>query len=570
MAQATNLGFPRFGIKREWKKASEQYWRGKIGLDELLETADMLTRRHWKLQQAAGVDVIPCNDFAFYDLMLDTIVLLGAVPPRYGDYTTGEIDIDTYFAMARGRQDETTDVTAMEMTKWFDTNYHYIVPEFDRSTEFRLASRHPFRAVERARAAGVKNPRPVLIGPATFLLLGKLVEDGISKLDLVERLATVYTDILHEFHEMGIEWVQMDEPALVLDLDNDEQDLFRRVYASLTPLADRPKMMIATYFGTIEHNLDIAVSLGEGLHIDMVRAPQQLEAVLREIDDSSVLSMGIVNGRNVWRTDLDKALPVLESTARGLGGATRIQVAPSCSLLHSPIDLDYEEQLDPEIREWLAFGKQKLEEVHALAMALNGRRDEVEERFESNREALAKRDHSERVHNPTVRERLANVTEEMTRRASPFPARIKKQQAKLHLPAFPTTTIGSFPQTREVRRLRADLRKGTITQEQYDKAIADEITKTLRFQEEAGLDVLVHGEFERNDMVEYFGEQLEGYVFTKHGWVQSYGSRGVKPPIIFGDVFRPGPMTVQWSKFARDHTDRPLKGMLTGPVTMLQ
>ncbi len=570
MATTANLGFPRLGLKREWKRASERYWSGRISQEELLATASKLTARHWALQADQGVESIPCGDFSFYDLMLDTAVMVGAIPERYGVGEDDEIDVDTYFALARGRQDETADVTAMEMTKWFDTNYHYIVPEFEKGMRFRLASGHPFDSVERARAQGIQTPRPVLIGPATFLLLGKVVDEGPERVELAESLGRVYGEVLRRFHEMNIPVVQVDEPALVLDLDEEALEVFRRAYSVLPPLRDRPKMLTTTYFGSITHNLDLALSLGEGIHLDLVRAPEQLPAVLGKDDGKRLVSLGVVNGRNIWRTDLDRALKLLRTAEMQLGGHDRIEVAPSCSLLHSPIDLDAEDALDPEVKEWLAFGKQKLAELTTLKRALTEGEAAVQEEMASARDALRRRREHPRVHNDGVRNRQATITEKDTMRPAPFPERKAAQQKKLKLPLLPTTTIGSFPQTREVRRLRLRLRKGEITQTEYDQAIEAEILKTIRFQEEAGLDVLVHGEFERNDMVEYFGQQLEGYVFTKNGWVQSYGSRGVKPPILFGDVHRPSPMSVRWSRFARENTDRPMKGMLTGPVTMLK
>jgi 5-methyltetrahydropteroyltriglutamate--homocysteine methyltransferase len=570
MAQSANLGFPRLGIKREWKKASEKYWAQQIDLEELLRSADELTARHWKLQADAGIGIIPVNDFAFYDLMLDTTVMVGAVPPRYGVKDDAEIDIDTYFAMARGRQDTKADVTAMEMTKWFDTNYHYIVPEFYETTKFRLASQHPFTAVERARKAGVKNPRPVLIGPVTYLLLGKLIDSGISRLDLIDGLVDVYIEALSCLTQMGVDWVQIDEPALILDLDDEGKELFNRAYKKLTALKNRSQILTATYFGEVGDNLDLALSLGvEGLHLDLVRAPEQLEEALNAIPDKMTLSLGVIDGRNVWRANLDKAFALLNKASDKIG-LERIQVAPSCSLLHSPIDLKYESEMDAEIKEWLAFGVQKLEEVSTLTKALNFGKSAVPKEFRASAEAWEKRRNSSRVHNPKVQKRLNAVNNTMLKRKSPFEQRAQIQNREFKLPLLPTTTIGSFPQTLEVRKLRASFNKDDLTLVQYEKALETEMVKTIRFQEEIGLDVLVHGEFERNDMVEYFGEQMEGYVFTQNGWVQSYGSRGVKPPIIYGDIHRPHPMTVRWSAFAQKQTSKAMKGMLTGPVTMLQ
>ena len=570
MAIAANLGFPRLGLKREWKKATESYWAGKIERTELLAVSEDLTSRHWKLQLEAGIQAVPCNDFAFYDHMLDTAAMLGAVPPRYRLSESSEVDDDTYFAMARGRQDEKTDVTAMEMTKWFDTNYHYLVPEFDSRMRFRIASQKPLTSVESARKAGVADPRPVLVGPATFLILGKVVDAKVKKIELLDSMVEVYAEMLRKLSSLGVSWVQIDEPALVLDLNTDQRILFTLAYDRLMHLQPRPKIMLATYFGSLGDNLKLALALHtEGLHVDLVRAPEQLDPLLKNWSAPLNLSLGVVDGRNIWRTDLDRAHEMLRRAADRIG-ADRIQVAPSCSLLHSPIDLDSESALDPEIKEWMAFGKQKLQEVAILTQALNHGVDSGAERFVASREALERRRISAKVNSPKVQQRLAAVTEEMTQRATPFLQRISRQQKHLNLPLLPTTSIGSFPQTREVRKLRADFKSSKLSDHAYRDALITEMSKTIGFQEEVGLDVLVHGEFERNDMVEYFGEQIEGYLFSENGWVQSYGSRAVKPPVIFGDVNRPRAMTVEWSQLAQKHTQRPMKGMLTGPVTMLQ
>jgi 5-methyltetrahydropteroyltriglutamate--homocysteine methyltransferase len=570
VAITANLGFPRLGLGREWKWTSEKFWTGKISRQELLNTADELTVRHWKLQADRGIEIIPCNDFAFYDQMLDTAVMVGAVPPRYDAPSEGEIDLPVYFAMARGRQDLSSDVTAMEMTKWFDTNYHYIVPEFSPGMRFRLASQHPFRAVERARAAGVAHPRPVLVGPATFLLLGKTVGEDFERVDLVPDLIGVYVEILARYQEMGVPWVQIDEPALVTDLDESAREIFRRCYGVLGGAIRRPKIMLATYFGGLDENADLALSLGaEGLHLDLVRAPQQLAGILDKLNQGTTMSLGVVDGRNVWRMDLDKALTLLRQAAERIG-SDRLQVAPSCSLLHCPLDVNSESKLDPEIKGWLAFGLQKLEEVEALTRALNEGEEAVAPFFALSRQALTGRSSSPRVVIPEVRKRLTKITEKMSRRQTDAAERRPIQRAELKLPLFPLTTIGSFPQTEEIRKLRAGLKKGAITQPQLDEALRAEMARTIKFQEAAGLDVLVHGEFERNDMVEYFGEQMDGFVFTENAWVQSFGSRAVKPPIIFGDVQRRGPMTVEWIKHAQSLTPKPVKGMLTGPVTMME
>jgi 5-methyltetrahydropteroyltriglutamate--homocysteine methyltransferase len=570
MAKSANLGFPRLGADRQWKKACEKYWAGRLSRDELYGTAKDLTAQHWKLQAKVGLDVIPANDFSFYDHVLDTSVMVGAVPSRYGWDASGEVDLDVYFSMARGRQDKVADVTAGEMTKWFDTNYHYIVPEFTPETSFRLASQHLFRAVDHARAAGIVNPRPVLVGPATYLLLGKALADGFNLLNLAADLAGVYGEILQRLHRLGIEWVQMDEPALVGDLDEEGYAIFRRIYNLIIPQSDRPKIMLATYFGGLEDNTGLALSLAtEGLHLDLVRAPDQLDDVLQDLDPSVLLSCGVVNARNVWRTDLDVALQLLQKAA-DRQGADHLEVAPSCSLLHCPLDLNLETDLDPNIKSWMAFGLQKLEEVAVLTRALNEGNAAVADALKASRAALQSRAASEKTALPVVRSAVQAATPSMMHRRSPFKIRKAVQQERFNLPPLPTTSVGSFPQTEAVRRLRADRRKGIITPQEMDTALKLEIARAVRFQEETGLDVLVHGEFERNDMVEYFGQQIDGFVFTQHGWVQSYGSRAVKPPIIYGDVRRRSPMTVDWAVHAQTQSSKPVKGMLTGPVTMLE
>ncbi|MBZ0265835.1 5-methyltetrahydropteroyltriglutamate--homocysteine S-methyltransferase, partial [bacterium] len=473
MAFAANLGFPRLGINREWKKASERYWAGKITRTELIEVADELTTRHWQLQEDAGIDITPTNDFAFYDLVLDTAVMLGAIPSRYAVGYNDDISIDTYFTMARGRQDKKTDVTAMEMTKWFDTNYHYIVPEFSKEMNFRLASEHPFSAVKRAQDAGVENPRPVLIGPMTFLLLGKTVEEGVELDLLLDGMLDVYELILERFKDMGVDWVQIDEPSLVLDLSDEQKKLYAKAYKKLTANKNRPNILLTTYFGGVGHNKELIAGFNvEGIHLDLVRAPEQLDEILSSVKDNQFLSLGVVDGRNIWRTDLDQALSLLKKAEAELGN-DRLIVAPSCSLLHSPIDLDYETKMDEGIKEWLAFGKQKLQEISALTKALNGEEDSVKEFFEASRTALERRRNSEKVHDPDVKKRLDEVTEEMYHRETPFADRWEQQVGRLHLPTFPTTTIGSFPQTQEIRKLRADLRKNLITAEDYEEALKE-------------------------------------------------------------------------------------------------
>jgi 5-methyltetrahydropteroyltriglutamate--homocysteine methyltransferase len=570
MVAATNLGFPRIGPKRELKKALESYWAGKSTEKDLLETARSIRRQSWKQQAAVGIQHVPSNDFSLYDQVLDAACMVGAVPSRYG-WTGGKVDLRTYFAMARGLQDGKVDLPAMEMTKWFDTNYHYIVPELSRDTAFRLSSTKPVDEFEEALKAGVRT-RPVLLGPVSFLLLGKMKDgSGASPLSLLPRLLPVYEDVLRRLAKAGATWVQVDEPCLALDLDPAARSACAEAFGALAPAAPGLQILVATYFGDLRDNLDLALSLPvAALHLDLVRgAPAELDAALARAPKSLVLSLGVVDGRNVWRTDLDRALTLVEKAVQALG-KERVFVAPSCSLLHSPVDLDLETRLDPEMRSWFAFSRQKLLEVAALARAAGEGRDAAKKELEASAKAAKSRAGSPRIHDPAVKARVAASGEEMLRRRSPFAARRKVQGDRLGLPPFPTTTIGSFPQTADVRAARAEFRRGKRSPEEYEKFLRSEVERCVRFQEEAGLDVLVHGEFERNDMVEHFGEQLRGFTFTQNGWVQSYGSRCVKPPVIFGDVARPGPMTVRWAKYAQSLTDRPMKGMLTGPVTILQ
>ena len=558
MTIASNLGFPPLGAARELKRATEGYWSGKVALDQLLETGAELRRRHWALQRDVGIDRIPVNDFSFYDRMLDTCALVGAVPPRYG-WSGKEVDLDTYFAMARGSQRKSRDVTAMEMTKWFDTNYHYIVPELERGQSFQLSSHKPVVEFQEAKALGI-DATPVLIGPVTFLLLAKAKGDVFDRLSLLDSLLPVYTEVLSELARAGATWIQLDEPTLALDRTEAERAAFLRAYSQLSKRAGKARLLVATYFAGLEDTVSTALALPvQGLHVDLVRAPQQLDTLLAAWPQGRVLSAGVIDGRNVWRADLAKQRELLDRAAAKVG-SEHLWVAPSCSLLHTPLDLDLETKLDPELKTWLAFAKQKLQEVVALAKG-----DDRAVQESSN--AAKSRRASQRINNAAVQRRAAAVTEKDRVRTASFAARRK---AQVDLPPYPTTTIGSFPQTTEVRAARRKLNDKQLTAEDYERFIEAQIGNTIRLQEEIGLDVLVHGEFERNDMVEYFGEQLAGFTFTEHGWVQSYGTRYVKPPIIFGDVSRPSAMTVRWSRYAQSLTKQPVKGMLTGPVTILQ
>lgn len=565
MTKSAILGYPRIGIKRELKRALESFWKGHSTADDLLQTAVTMRRYNWETMRDAGIDLIPSNDFSLYDQVLDTSVMLGAVPERYG-WSSDLVDLDTYFAMARGAQKDDLDVPAMEMTKWFDTNYHYIVPEFVAGQTFKLASTKAVDEYKEAKVLGIET-RPVLLGPVSYLLLGKSLGTDLQPLDLLDQLLPIYQSVLKQLADVGAEWVQMDEPCLILDLADKAQTAYKTAYQALAN-ESLPKLMLTTYFGVLGDNLSLAVNLPTaGLHVDLVRASEQLQAVLQLLPDDRVLSLGVINGRNIWRADLDQALQLVETGVKVLG-QERILISSSCSLQFTPYDLDLETGLDDELRSWLAFSKQKLAEIVLLTKASNG--EDVTVELETNRKIMASRRQSERTNNPIVRERMANISPDMLKRKSDHSQRKALQALALNLPDFPTTTIGSFPQTKEIRTQRAAYRRGDITQEQYEAFLREEIERTIRIQEEIGLDVLVHGEAERTDMVEYFGEQFTGVAFTKNGWVQSYGSRGVKPPIIYGDVARPQPITVLWSAYAQSLTKRPMKGMLTGPVTILQ
>ncbi len=566
------LGYPRIGSKRELKKACEQYWSGKILLEELLNTGRNICNQNWSIQKEAGIDLIPCNDFSYYDQVLDMSLVVGAIPTRYHEVVLkkNNAELDLYFAMARGYQKDGLDITAMEMTKWFDTNYHYIVPEFYRNQQFKLSSDKIFNEFAGAKQAGI-NPKPVIIGLVSYLLLGKEKEEGFDKLDLAGNLLPVYTEILTKLQDQGAEWIQFDEPFLALDLTEKAKETYLSVYAQIRKRFPKLKFIVATYFDGLKDNTPLAVSLPVNtLHVDLVRNPEQLDDILNVIPESLSLSLGVIDGRNIWKNDYEKSLSFIRKAIERLG-SERIFIAPSCSLLHSPCDLDFETDLNPEIKNWLAFAKQKVAEAVVLKELASGTENEqILEAFEENKKATESRRTSSLIHNDQVKQRANAVTEKDAQRINSFKIRKEEQQKVLQLPLFPTTTIGSFPQTTEVRSWRAKFKKGELTAEQYDTLLKEETQRTIRWQEEIGIDVLVHGEFERNDMVEYFGEQLEGFVFTKNGWVQSYGSRCVKPPVIFGDVSRPTPMTVYWSQYAQSQTEKWVKGMLTGPVTILQ
>jgi len=555
---SANLGFPRIGAHRELKSALEKYWSGAINAEALSITAASLRARHWFVQQKAGIDHIPSNDFSLYDQMLDLIAMLGAVPERFG-HQGGVIEPALYFAMARG----TKQAPAMEMTKWFDTNYHYLVPELSADTHFALSTTKPLDEYKEAKFLGVAT-RPVLIGPVTFLKLARMV-DGSNRWALLPKILPLYAEMLGAMADAGAGWIQIDEPVLVTDLDDATRNAFRKAYEAL---ADSPaKLLIATYFGAVGDNLETLAALPvHGVHVDLVRAPEQLEGVCAALPPDRLLSLGLVDGRNIWKTALTDAERSIRRARELRAGP--LMIAPSCSLLHVPVDLDGETKLDAELKNWLAFATQKLTEVTALASAANDARDGA--LFLANAQAIGSRVTSPRIHDPAVQQRLKAITPDMAARAMPFAERIAFQQSLLKLPLLPTTSIGSLPQTGDIRDLRARFKKGEIARVDYESALETKTAEAIQWQEEIGIDVPVHGEFERNDMVEYFGEQLKGFAFTERAWVQSYGSRCVKPPIIFGDISRPEPMTLKWTLAAQRHTQKPVKGMLTGPVTILQ
>ena len=569
-----NLGYPRIGSHRELKKICENYWAGKTGYKNVLQVGKNIRNENWLMQKEAGIDIIPSNDFSFYDQVLDHSLTFGAIPKRYNEVILkkGNTELDLYLAMARGYQKEGLDVVAMEMTKWFDTNYHYIVPEFYKDQPFKLFSTKIIDEFYEAKQLGIIT-KPVLIGPVSYLLLGKEKEAGFEKIDLIKNLLPVYLDILTRLDALNVEYVQFDEPFLALDLTEKEQKAFEYVYKEIRKAFPRLKIILATYFEGLGNNLSLATSLpATVLHVDLVRAPKQIDEVIDALNAKTILSLGIVDGRNIWKNDFENSLSIIKDAENKLG-TNRVWIAPSCSLIHAPVDLDNEtneQNLSAEVKQWLAFAKQKVAEVVTLKqLALSENAAIAERKFAENKIAQQNRKTSVLIHNNAVKDRVKAIEDKDAERLSNYSSR-KVKQKKLNLPAFATTTIGSFPQTAEVRSWRAKFKNGTFTAEEYDTLIAEETLKAVKWQEEIDLDVLVHGEFERNDMVEYFGEQLDGFAFSKNGWVQSYGSRCVKPPIIFGDVSRPNAMTVKWTAFAQSLTSKYMKGMLTGPVTILQ
>ena len=574
MALAHTLGFPRIGADRELKKALEAYWKGDLDQAALQTVGRDLRARHWQLQKEAGIDLLPVGDFAWYDQVLSHSLTFGVIPQRFDSTRDdrGQPTLDSLFAMARGATatccggEHAQAQYAQELTKWFDTNYHYLVPEFSVDQQFKLSWEQLFDEVDEARALG-HNVKPVIIGPLTYLWLGKAKGNDFDKLDLLERLLPVYNEILGRLAAQGVEWVQIDEPILTLDLPQAWKSAFERAYHILqySPL----KKLVATYFSGLQDNLGLAVGLPvQGLHIDAVRAPDQLLHVLDRLPTYKILSVGLVNGRNVWRCELEPVLAQLQVAQERFGD--NLWVSSSCSLLHSPVDLEREDQLDPELKSWLAFAVQKCGEIAVLRDALNDPQSpKVQAALAQSRAIQASRVQSPRIHKAQVQARVDAIRDSDSQRQSGFAQRIEQQRARLQLPVLPTTTIGSFPQTGAIRLARQAFKQGKLSANDYTDAMHSEIRHAVQIQERLGLDVLVHGEAERNDMVEYFAEQLDGYLFSRFGWVQSYGSRCVKPAIIYGDLSRPKAMTVDWITYAQSLTDKVMKGMLTGPVTML-
>jgi 5-methyltetrahydropteroyltriglutamate--homocysteine methyltransferase len=564
-------GFPRIGPQRELKFATEGHWRGEVPEAELLATAREIRLENWRFMADAGIDLVPSNDFSFYDQVLDALALIGVVPERYG-HTSGQVGLETYFAMARGRQADGVDVTAMEMTKWFDTNYHYIVPELGPDTRFSISTEKPFDEHAEARKELGLETVPVLVGPVSLLLLGKSadgVPEDFDRLSLLEPLLEVYGEIIERLGAQGADWVQLDEPSFVTDQSERELDALRRAYEQLGGANDGPRLLVKTYFDHVGDAYEVLANLPvDGLGLDLHRGPDNAGLIAKHggLADKALFA-GIVDGRNVWINDLEQSVELLDGLREH---CAELVVSTSCSLLHSPYDLGAEPDLDDELRSWMAFVRQKVGEVAVISRGLDGGLDAIESELVANRAALESRRSSTRTGNPAVRERVEALTEGDAQRDSEFEVRRAAQREVLELPAFPSTTIGSYPQTTEIRSARAELRAGDIDETVYLARMREEIDRVVRFQEEVDLDVLVHGEPERNDMVQYFAEQMDGYAFTQNAWVQSFGSRYVRPPILYGDVSRPEAMTVEWIEYAQSLTDRPMKGMLTGPVTMLQ
>jgi len=567
MLKSHNLGYPRIGNHRETKFIIEKFWKKECSQAELEAELASIRKANWQLQKEKCIDLIPSNDFSAYDQVLDMICLLGAIPERY----KGLSGLDLYYSMARGSTEH--NVVAMEMTKWFDTNYHYIVPEFQKEQSFALSSEKIFAEFAEAKNLGIIT-KPVILGPVSFLSLGK-EKSEFNRFDLLAKLLPVYGEILRRLSDLGAEYIQLDEPCLVTDLTPEQTHAygeFQRLLREELGSSFESKIILTTYFEGIADNIDLILqdAIWDTLHIDLCRRPDQLGAILEKLPEGKSLSLGLIDGRNIWKNDLHKSLELV-SEAKAKLGKDNLMIAPSCSLLHVPVDLDNEKSLDGELKDWLSFAVQKLEEVKALTDLVNEKDDDkLKAYLKANQQAHEKRRSSKRIHLQEVKERASKVTEADTKRSTPFSERMQKQKQSLNLPLFPTTTIGSFPQTKDVRAVRAKFKRGELSDADYQMQIKEMIEQCIRWQEEINMDVLVHGEFERNDMVEYFGQFLSGFATSENAWVQSYGTRCVKPPVIYGDVRRLKPMTVEWTAYAQSLTDHPVKGMLTGPVTIAQ
>ena len=559
MIQVASIGYPRIGPKRELKKALEQFWKGDIQEQDLHNVAKNLRKQNWQTQKDCGVDLISCNDFSFYDQVLDAICLLGAVPKRY-KWDGNEVNLKTYFAMARGSQTSELDVPALEMTKWFDTNYHYLVPELSKDQSFKISSNKPFAEYEEAKQAGF-NTKPVILGPLSFLLLGKGI-DGLNTIDLLDKIIPVYKEVVKKFADLGAEWIQIDEPILVKDLDSNVVSKIKNTLNELKQAAGSSKILLTTYFEDLNEDVkeEVFASDVDVIHLDLIRGTKNKGYVK---NSKKQLSLGLVDGRNVWKTNLQEKIDFVKDNVSG-----DVIIASSCPLLHSPYDLELEQKVPDEIKRWLSFAKQKLQELSVIKGCINEGSHKAE--LENNTADIQDRKTSKLIHDDAVKNRIKTINQSIVNRKSSYPERAVVQKEIFALPKYPTTTIGSFPQTTDVRQARAKFKRGELDGQGYDKFLEEKTIDTIKKQEEIGIDVIVHGEFERNDMVEYFGEQLKGFTFTSSGFVQSYGSRCVKPPIIFGNVSRPKPMTVRWSKFAQEQTKQIVKGMLTGPITILQ
>ena len=567
MMLSSNLGYPRIGPNRELKWLLESFWKKKINKTNLFENISDIKKNNWIKQKKAGIHFIPSNDFSLYDHVLDMCLTVNAVPDRFKKLKNKKNKLDLYFAMARGYQSGRIDIKAMEMTKWFDTNYHYIVPEFKPNQKFKLTFSKIIDEFLEAKSFGIIT-RPVILGPLSFLYLGKSVSNKLNKFNLLGKIIPVYKEIFAKLKKFGAEWIQVDEPILSLDLENNLKKKFINTYNTLSK--DSPKILLTSYFASAYPNYDLLKNISvNGIHFDLVNTEDKdLNKILQNFPKNKFFSAGLVNGRNIWKNNLLKSIQVIKKIKRKVS-SDRLIISSSCSLLHSPVDLNKEETIDPKIKDWLSFADQKLIEIVFLQRYFNSSLVNSSEYLLHNKTSIKKRETSKLIHNKIVKKRIKSISSKMLRRNNNYFLR-KKIQSQLNLPLFPTTTIGSFPQTSEVRKFRLKFKKKEISKKNYEKFLKNETKKAIKFQEDIDIDVVVHGEFERNDMVEYFGEQLNGFIFTKFGWVQSYGSRCVKPPIIFGDIARAKPMTVFWSKFAQSLTKRIVKGMLTGPVTILQ